>query len=385
MGDPRILVVGAGPAGLAVARSLVPHASVRIVERRAAMAAAGVGIFIPGNGVRMLDELGLVDAARAVGVEIVAQEIRDVSGRMIGRADLSTIWCDGWPCLAMPRIELLSLLAAGIGVPIEYGREVVGIASAGDTVQVAFGDESHAEFDLVVAADGVWSTLRQALWPEVRPTYSGESYWRALVRPRPSWVQHWTGFLGEDRFFGTLPIGPDAMYCFALALQDAPTDLPAEVGALRRFFAGFPDLVDAVISDLDPATLTFQHAWSVSVPANVVGRCVLVGDAAHANSPSMAQGAALAFEDGVVLGRALAHGTSGLAWYDDARHPRLQHVADTTRLRTEALRLAEPVRTGLLGELHAITAGSFALLREDPLAALPEPQPKASVTDRALS
>jgi 2-polyprenyl-6-methoxyphenol hydroxylase-like FAD-dependent oxidoreductase len=169
-----------------------------------------------------------------------------------------------------------------------------------------------------------------------------------------------------------VPIGPEETYCFGFVLQDEPRDLPAEGEAMRSRFDDFADQGAALIDEIDPATLTFNHAWAVTLPTSVVGRCVLIGDAAHASSPSTAQGAALAFEDAVVLAAVVADDERRLDRYERARVDRVGYVGVTNRQRTEALKLPEAVRMEVLQEFHSITERTFAPLQSDPRGAIPE-------------
>jgi 2-polyprenyl-6-methoxyphenol hydroxylase-like FAD-dependent oxidoreductase len=136
--NARVLVVGAGVAGLAVARALA-HArfAVDIVEREAAWNSEGAGIFLPGNAVRALRALDLDEAALARAVVIPYQRFSDHRGQRLFEVDVAAMWHDVGPCIALHRAELHGVLLAGASdVPIRMGVEVHALRQHGGQVSV---------------------------------------------------------------------------------------------------------------------------------------------------------------------------------------------------------------------------------------------------------
>jgi len=159
----RILVVGGGIAGLATARVLARAGfSVEAVERDATWAGAGAGIYLPGNAARALRTLGLERAVVERAVVIPRQCFSDHRGRLLVEVDLAELWGGVGPCLALHRADLHAVLIDGArDVPIRMGVDVCGVSEHNGTVSVEFGDGNAGEYDLVVGADGIHSTVRR--------------------------------------------------------------------------------------------------------------------------------------------------------------------------------------------------------------------------------
>jgi 2-polyprenyl-6-methoxyphenol hydroxylase-like FAD-dependent oxidoreductase len=332
--SPSILILGAGMAGLGVARALrIRDMPFDIIDR--AHRETGTGIFLPANAVRALDELGV----SGLGHPITRMRMLDQRGKRLLDLPFDTIWGDTGPCVAVDRTELHRALAEG--VPVRYGVEYPAAV--------------EGTYDLVIGADGIRSVVRGT--PAPQPT--GLVAWRFIAESEAP-AGEWTAWQGHKRTFLAVSLGGGRAYCYADA--DA---VPA--GDWRELFADFTDPVPALTAQ--GADAHFGPIEEVEPVYTAGPGKVLIGDAAHAFSPNMAQGAALAFEDALVLAELLSTQPLDTAVRDFAarRLPRARWVRDNTHRRDKTRLLPPPIRNTLLrlaGE-RLVTA-NFRPLRDRP-------------------
>ncbi|MDG4785233.1 FAD-dependent monooxygenase [Micromonospora sp. WMMD1102] len=343
----RVLVVGAGIAGLAVARTLrLAGFRPDVTERSSGLDAPEIGLFLPGNAERALREIGLDDPVRPFGQVIRCQRFLDAQGRELCEVDLDKLWSGVGECRGLPRSDLHRVLLSGAGGEVRYDTEVRALQLHRDAVTVTFGDDSQHEYDLVVGADGRRSAIRAlaALGGPARP--AGQVGYRSVVSGGPP-LTEWTGLLGERAAFVAVPIGAGRLHCYADEVGSvAPADPLARV---RELFAGYGGPVPAILEAMERVQVT--RADEVELGAWSRGRVVLVGDAAHATAPTLAQGAAMACEDALVLARCLARSATvpeALYGYECRRRPRIKWVLDRTRDRDRTRNVPAPLRDPLL-------------------------------------
>jgi FAD-dependent urate hydroxylase len=232
------------------------------------------------------------------------------------------------------------------------GVSLQGLSQQDGTVTVKFHDGSAGRYDLVIGADGIHSTVRRLAVGvgAVRPL--GQLAWRFVTECPPE-VTTWTVLLGRGVTFLTVPIGRGQVYCYCDTPADSTPRPEGDVtGRLAELLTGFAAPVPAILDTLGPAgAVQVGPIEEVILDRWSRGSVLLVGDAAHAMSPNMAEGAAMALEDGLVLAGCLASGrgiAQTVATFQARRRPRAQWVLAQTHRRDRTRNLPPAVRNLVL-------------------------------------
>jgi 2-polyprenyl-6-methoxyphenol hydroxylase-like FAD-dependent oxidoreductase len=341
------VVVGAGVAGLATAIGLRRAGwRVRVLERRATLERYGAAFAIHPSAHAALDRLGVGEAFRARAVPYREGRIRTPDGKVMASLPLERIERRaGRPELLISRPYLLDVLVAALDGPIAFGQGVTDAAAL------------IAGHDLVVGADGINSVVRAALFgPRSGPRPVGTVAWIGIAGFE-------TGVHGETwgrgRFFGLTPVEPGRTNWYAV-VPSATT-----AAELRGHFGGWHDPIPRIVSETDPGSwirYEMRHLYP-ALPAFVhSGNVALVGDAAHAMTPNLGQGACTAILDAEALTRAIARagGEAGSALppalraYDAERRRSAQRVALGSRTLH---RIMSTKRSGLRNSLLRLMPG----------------------------
>lgn len=372
---PRALVVGAGIAGLAAARAIRELGwDVNVVEQRADFDGIDTGLFVPANGVRALAALGVLNGIACRSYAVFRLWVCCGDGSAESAARLGAVWPSVGPSIAIHRSLMQRALLKAALVPVRMGVRLTGIAMDGSRVSVTFDDGETSRYDLVVGADGAGSAVRRLLWPTASSGYGGESWWRGIVICPPG-LADWTLTLCRAGNLVAIPVGAGMAYWAAGVSGEGPfrDEIPGRADRVRERFADATGVAAAVLSRVtDDAAVQFSAAETAWVEDPVSGRVVLIGDAWHATTPSMAQGAAMAAEDALVLAQELGRGP-GCGAIEDAlrrfsarRLPRVRHVRETTAMRNRLAALPLEQRLDVLPHWEEISVASFAPLVSAP-------------------
>jgi 2-polyprenyl-6-methoxyphenol hydroxylase-like FAD-dependent oxidoreductase len=312
MGVEKVLVVGGGIGGLSSTIALTKAGvSVDVVELNPKWDVYGVGIIQPGNAIRALDQLGLGEEAIAQGFAIQGSRFRDGEGNVLGAVPAPPLLGDRYPGMngiTRPRLHRIFQDAVrSSGAEVKLGATVERMESDDDGVDVTLTDGNAGRYDLVIGADGINSLVRRTVFPDApAPAYTGQVVWRHNF-PKPNDLDTLDTFVGRRGKAGLVPLAPDLMYMFVIERwPEDDLEVPDErlADTLKERLAGY----GSVIGELRDAHITaeseivYRPVYSLLVPSPWYrGRVVLVGDAAHATSPHVGQGAAMAIEDAVVL------------------------------------------------------------------------------------
>jgi len=351
----RILIVGGGIGGLTLATALRRHGfTPELIEHSPVWRSVGAGIAMQPNGIRVLHALGLGAAVERAGTVIRHWDFCDERGTVLAETDLEALWGDVGPFIGIARSELQRVsVAAGADIPTRLGTSIKSLGADDDAVSVALSDGSTETYDLVIGADGIWSTVRRLAVDPTPPVYGGQMVWRSLAPIGPRGVRKLQLLLGDQCFFGVCPVGDGQAYGFG-SVAGPPIIDPVEgrLSRLREQFARFGDIVHQHLAALErddqvqcsPICWVAEERWHT-------GRVALIGDAAHASSPMMGQGASLAVEDAYILAESLRSADTvhhALAVYAERRRRRVRWVRQQSQVAEDSLRLPVPIRNAAL-------------------------------------
>jgi 2-polyprenyl-6-methoxyphenol hydroxylase-like FAD-dependent oxidoreductase len=353
----RILIVGGGIAGLTMATALHRHGfGAELVERSTVWHATGAGILLHANGMRILRALGVGEAVEQAGAVVRRWGFCDQQGELLCDTDLEELWGEVGPCIGIERPRLQqALLAGAAAVPCRLGTSVTSLTQDEHRVWVGFSDGEAREYDLVVGADGISSTVRRLTLGTVQPGYTGLMLWRSLAPTRPLGVTNFMLLLGEGCFFGLVPMGDGHTYAFGGVGGPRFDDpLQGRLERVRKRFAAFGGPVQEYLTLLscDEKLHCGPIEW-VKLDRWHSGRVVLIGDAAHAGPPTMAEGGCMAMEDACVLAEVLRCADtvgSALDTYVARRRQRADWVQQQSRAVVETLLLPPAIRNAALRE-----------------------------------
>lgn len=337
------LVVGCGIGGPAVALFL-QRAGVDVTIFEAASEASEEGAFLnlASNGLRVLEALGLGEQIAAIGFRCPQMEMWSGNGKRLGRVRNGAKLTEGQPSQIVKRGDLHRVLrdeAMRRSIPIEFGRALADLRQDATGVQVTFEDGSTSMGDLVIGCDGIHSRTRRAILPDApTPRYTGlvscGGYSVTDQPPTPD-TQHFV--FGKHAFFGYLVKPSGEAYWFnnhAVGGQPRRSDF-ADIDAAswkRKLMAQHAD-DQPFIAQMIAATTSPITAYPLYDMPPVArwhqGRVTIMGDAAHATSPSAGQGASMALEDALVLARCVRdvpHIEEAFAAFERLRKERAERV-----------------------------------------------------------
>jgi 2-polyprenyl-6-methoxyphenol hydroxylase-like FAD-dependent oxidoreductase len=345
-------VIGAGIGGLATTAGLCSVGwDVTACERAASLEPVGAGLALAPNGLRALDAIGAEDGLRALAVP---QElgIRRSDGRWLIRSTTGRMIADrfGDPIILLPRTAVVDALAACVpGGVLSLGTEVTSVETGEKTAARVATTAGELAADLVVAADGIGSATRPALFPgHPGLRYAGFTTWRLLTGPVAGqfpMAESW----GRGTVFGVMPLSDGRVYCYAAAPAAPGACDGDELAELARLFGTWHEPIPQLLATARPQDVLRHDVAELAAPLPSFhrGRTALLGDAAHPMTPNLGQGACQALEDAAVIFR-LAAGTDPdavtgmLARYTAARLPRTTSVVRWSRRAATMTTWASP-------------------------------------------
>ncbi len=336
------LIVGGGIGGLSLARELVRRGlPVRVLEKAPRLAPIGAGIIMNPNAMRVLERNGLAEEVRSDSWPYLMRETCDHRGRTLAIRDYRPLYEAGkLSCGALVhRAQLLEALLHSVPSEIiRYGAALKTVSVQPDRVRVELEGGEAFEADLLVGADGIRSEVRRRVFGDIEPIYLGYRSHRFVLENHPG-VGHFMDFLGRGQRIGLVPISKTRLYVWTTF--NSPYDRPPVFTGIEDFRRMFDQFTDERIRRVFAAVASLQEVITTDVeevrlPRWISGRAVLLGDAAHAMSPNIGQGAGMAMEDAAVLAQELAAAPAGVPQaLENYEMRRSSRVALVTRVSRE--------------------------------------------------
>ena len=343
----NILIIGGGFSGMSAAIALRRDGhAVEIAEIDPGWRSYGAGISLGGATLRAFRTLGVLDqflqhgfAADGVDIHIpTGQKVASLPTPRIAGPDVPGGGAIMRPVLA----KILGDATRACGAKVHLGCTFTSIAQDAGGVEVAFSDGRRGRYDLVVGADGLYSKVRETVFPGApQPRYMGQAVWRAVSR-RPPEVQNTMIWVGPKIKVGVNPVSREEMYLFVTEDRAANDHVdPARFAALLRdLLAPFPaPLVQQIREQLagEGARIVYRPLEGLLLPRPWHrDRVLLLGDAVHATTPHLASGACIGIEDGIVIAEELKrHGqvAAAIEAFEARRWDRCRMVVEnSTRL-----------------------------------------------------
>jgi salicylate hydroxylase len=358
----KITIIGAGLGGLTAGIALLKKGfDVTILEQATSLKEIGAGVQLSANATGVLYRLGQGDALEQIASEPLGKRVRLWnSGQIWPLFDLGTVSRSmyGYPYFTLHRADLHQVLAQAVmrlkPDAIELGVRVSGHRQHGDQVSISTENGTVYTADAVIGADGVHSRTRETMFGPDAPRYSGVMAWRGVVKacslPEHMRTPYGTNWVGPGAHVIEYPLRNGELFNFVGAVEGNRWDVESwsERGTHEEClndFKGWHEDVHTMIKAIE-----VPYKWVLKVrdpmPTWTKGNVTLLGDACHPTLPFLAQGAAMAIEDGYVLARALEKypdsPATAFARYEAARKERTSQVmlgsaANTKRFHNPAL------------------------------------------------
>ncbi|MXP45756.1 FAD-dependent oxidoreductase [Allopontixanthobacter sediminis] len=338
MDKQRILIIGGGIGGLTSAISLSRHGhDVTVIEKDPDWSVYGVGIIQQSNVIRAMAELDLLDDYLAAGVTFDNIAIHTPDGTKVAEIPAPRL-TENYPAnvgIGRPALhKVLGDRTIASGAEVRLGVTAQTINDHGDSVHVEFSNGKAEEYDFVVGADGVYSDTRQKIMPGAeQPEFTGQSVWRYNFK-RPSDLNALHVYNGPTGI-GLVPISEELMYMYVTTPEPDKPHYPREgcAEAMRKKLAKAPPQIQKLAQEItDDDGVVYRPLEQMMLYGDWhKGRVVLLGDAVHATTPHLGQGAGMAIEDSLVLADEIKkHDTPEAAFeaYRDRRFERCKYIVE---------------------------------------------------------
>lgn len=369
----NIAIIGGGIGGLATAAALHNVGiKAHVYEQTDTFKPLGAGIGIGSNAMLALKQIGVADHIIKAGMPLEEQRFLNSKLEVMNSIDFSLLKKRfGEETIAIQRTDLHQALFQCIETAyIHFNHRVVNVSQTKSEVILTFCNKKVKAFDYVIAADGIHSLFRQTLIPNSEPRFANYTCWRGISMNKGDVPLHisseaWSKY-GR---FGWAPLANGDVYWFGCVNSQPDDEYYQSLNkhGVAKLFSHYPAPIERLILETDGASFLHHDLYDIKpLPSFVYGRILLLGDAAHATTPNMGQGAGQAIEDAYELMIAFKQETSMsnvFARYDARRVKKTKKVINLSRQIGWAAQWDEPVLISLRNNVFPLIPPSLLFRR----------------------
>ncbi|GAA0614973.1 FAD-dependent monooxygenase [Virgibacillus siamensis] len=352
----KVAIVGGGIGGLTLAAGLHKIGmKTHVFERARSFKPLGAGLGLGSNAMLALDRIGIAADVAKFGMPL--QEQRFLNGKLdvMNKIDFSLLKKKfGEETITIHRAHLHNVLFEAVDAAyVHFDKQVTDFAQHDHGVTLTFQDNVNQDFDYVIAADGIRSIFRQTLVPNSEPHFAGYTCWRGIAKNKSDVPLHISSEAwSKQGRFGWAPLHDGEVYWFACvnATENDARYAHLNQDEAARLFAHFSPAVARLICESADASFLHHDLYDIEpLDSFVYGRVILLGDAAHATTPNMGQGAGQAIEDAYELMLAIDEEASmkeALSRYNTRRVKKTKKVIQLSRQIGRAAQWQHPLLIG---------------------------------------
>jgi 2-polyprenyl-6-methoxyphenol hydroxylase-like FAD-dependent oxidoreductase len=367
MTNKHFAIVGGGIGGLTLGIALQRKGfNVTIYESAPSVKPLGAGLTLAGNAVKALVQIGIAEPILKAGKIMEAMVIKDQKGNILTQTNAEHLSKKFGVInsFSIHRADLQNILINQLQPgTLQLGKHILDFNQTSSGVMLYLDDGSSISSDYLIACDGIHSPIRKKLLPQSRTRYSGYTAWRAVINEIPENVNlnETTETWGQGSRFGIVPLTDNRLYWFATvnAKQNDDTLRSFKIPDLLSYFGNY----HAPVSDILKKTKNEQLIWGDIIDLKPIkkfafGKVVLAGDAAHATTPNMGQGACMAIEDAAVLSNCIEEYTvveEAFQKFEEKRISRTTKIVNNSWTIGKIAQLENGLLTGMRNTLIKLT------------------------------
>lgn len=348
----KFTILGGGIAGLTTAIALEKKGfKTEIFEAAPQLKPVGAGLALGANAIKALTKLGIADDIIAAGRKLPSFGFYNHKGTLLSQVNSDEISQQyGLDNFTIHRAALHQQLQSHLPyTPLHLNKRAIGYTQNGEDITIQFADGSTHTTQYLIVADGIHSAIRKQLLPQVALRYAGYVCWRAVINGEGIDAPQATETFGPKGRFGIAPLANNLIYWYACTNAPEDTDVYPNytIEQLRQHFAGYHNPIEEILARTTNEQLIYGTIADLPPqPRFAFGNILLIGDAAHATTPNMGQGACQAIEDAVVLADELAKNTTvttAYANFENRRCNRTKYIVEQSRKIGQVAQWQNPV------------------------------------------